>query len=163
MPLSQRAALVCLARHVYGLLIQIDRMADDESSHRKRKKASRHEHGGGRSERRRRHGDSRDHGSGSAAPQPTSVPWHAMQFQLIDCVNGYAAGRQEIDGSCIVRGQVGGFDMSSFSGLVSYVCRTFEIDSELRTVFRSGVRAPASPSAHSVHAMLALERTPWWL
>ena len=139
-------------------------MADDEPSRHEHKKAKRHEQKSKRSEKsKRRDHDSRDHGSGSAAPQPTSVPWHAMQFQLIDCVNGYAAGRQEIDGSCIVRGQVGGFDMSSFSGLVSYVCRTFEIDSELRTVFRSGVRAPASPSAHSVHAMLALERTPWWL
>ena len=138
-------------------------MADHERSGRKRRKAERREHVVSSSERRRRDRDSRDHGSGSAAPQLTSVPWHAMQFQLIDCVNGYAAGKQETDGTCIVRGRVGDFDMSSFSGLVSYVCRTFEIDSELRTVFRCGVRAPASPSAHSVHAMLTLERTPWWL
>ena len=110
-------------------------MADHERSGRKRHKAERREHVVSSSERRRRDRDSRDHGSGSAAPQLTSVPWHAMQFQLIDCVNGYAAGKQETDGSCIVRGRVGDFDMSSFSGLVSYVCRTFEIDSELRTVF----------------------------
>ena len=139
-------------------------MADDEPSRREHKKAKRHEQKSKRSEKsKRRDHDSRDHGSGSAAPQPTVWPWHTMRFQLIDYVNGYAAGGREIEGSCIVQGKVGSFDMSSFSGLTSYVRSTFEIDPELSPVFRSGVRAPASPSAHSVHAVLALERTPWWL
>ena len=73
------------------------------------------------------------------------MPWQIMQFQLIDSVNGYAAGRQEIDGSCIVRGQVGSFDISNFSALVDYVRSTFTIDPELRLVFRAGVRARSAP------------------
>ena len=70
-------------------------------------------------------------GDEAAALQPTVMPWQCMQFQLMDCVNGYAAERQEIDGSCIVLGQVGSFNMGSFPGLVNYVREAFEIDLEL--------------------------------
>ena len=102
-------------------------MADHERPrHRSKKHKHAREDRRERSERRRRDHDSDDE---AAAPQPTLMPWRCMKFQLIDSVNGYAAERQEIDGSCIVHGAT--FNMGSFSGLVNYVRETFEIDLEL--------------------------------
>ena len=80
-----------------------------------------------------------------------------MQFQLIDGVNEYAVGRQEMDGSCIVRGEVGSFSMRSFSGLVDYVRGTFVIDHERNLAFRVGVRA----RSRLVHAELVLVSRAW--
>lgn len=81
----------------------------------------------------------------------------SSSLSTVDTVDN--AGRQEIDGSCIVQGQVADFDMSSFSGLVGYVCKTFDIDPGLRLAFSSQVRAPASALASSVRALLALEHS----
>lgn len=135
-------------------------MSDDELSgerkhkeHKKHKSSKRHKHS-------RHDRDRRDHGARETAPQSTTGPcWQTMQFKLIDGVNRYNAERQEIDGSCIVQGQVADFDMSSFSGLVGYVRETFDIDPGLRLAFSSQVRAPASALASSVRALLALEHS----
>jgi len=54
-----------------------------------------------------------------------------MYFRLVDSINNYAEGRRELDGSCIVKGLVGGFDISDFSGLIGYVRETFQIDPEM--------------------------------
>ena len=97
-------------------------MSDDELSeerkhkeHKKHKSSKRHK--SGTRDRSRHDRDRRDHGSRDTAPQSTTGPcWQTMQFKLINGVNRYNAGRQEIDGSCIVQGQVADFDMSSFSG-----------------------------------------------
>ena len=140
-------------------------MSDDELSeerkhkeHKKHKSSKRHK--SGTRDRSRHDRDRRDHGSRDTAPQSTTGPcWQTMQFKLIDGVNRYNAGRQEIDGSCIVQGQVADFDMSSFSGLVGYLCKTFDIDPGLRLAFSSQVRAPASALASSVRALLALEHS----
>ena len=133
-------------------------MADDaQSGHRSKKAKQAREHGHGRGHKREhRH---RDRGSGdeASAPPPITLPWQAMQFQLIDGVNEYAVGRQEMDGSCIVRGEVGSFSMRSFSGLVDYVRGTFVIDHERNLAFRVGVRA----RSRLVHAELVLVSRAW--
>ena len=60
-----------------------------------------------------------------------------MQFELIDCINGYAAGRQELDGTVTLRGLLrvrttpGVFDLSDFARLMCYVRERFDVLPEI--------------------------------
>ncbi len=66
--------------------------------------------------------------------------WKDDQFELIDCINGYAgyaAGRQELDGTVTLRGLVrvgssGVFDMSDFARLLCYVRERFDVLPEIK-------------------------------
>ncbi len=53
------------------------------------------------------------------SPTPQPAPWRSTQFQLVDGVNRYRAGQQEIDGTIMLYGDVGGH-MCSFAQLTDY-------------------------------------------
>jgi len=133
-------------------------MADEPPHSRSRKKKHKGKHKREHKREGKRERDDRS-SSGSDAEALRPPAWHAIQFQLIDGVNGYAANRQEIDGACIVRGIINDFDMSSFSGLIRYVCDQFQIDSELSLVLEAEVRAPCVvPPTHLLLACLSSTR-----
>ena len=53
------------------------------------------------------------------SPTPQPAPWRSTQFQLVDGVNRYCAGQQEVDGTIMLYGAVGGH-MCSFAQLTDY-------------------------------------------
>ena len=73
------------------------------------------------------------------SPTPQPAPWRSTQFQLVDGVNRYRAGQQEVDGTIMLYGAVGGH-MCSFAQLTDY-SRGLEVGR------RKGPRESASPAA----------------
>uniref|UniRef100_A0A7S3TR92 Uncharacterized protein n=1 Tax=Emiliania huxleyi TaxID=2903 RepID=A0A7S3TR92_EMIHU len=82
------------------------------------------------------------------SPTPQPAPWRSTQFQLVDGVNRYRAGQQEIDGTIMLYGDVGGH-MCSFAQLTDYSRETFRIDREILFIFNTG--------AHSISDETQLE------
>ena len=86
-------------------------MSSDSSDHsnrqKKKKKRSRH----------KRAATALPPAEPSPTPQP--APWRSTQFQLVDGVNRYRAGQQEVDGTIMLYGAVGGH-MCSFAQLTDY-------------------------------------------
>ena len=85
-------------------------MSSDSSDHgnsQKKKKRSRH----------KRAATALPPAEPSPTPQP--APWRSTQFQLVDGVNRYRAGQQEVDGTIMLYGAVGGH-MCSFAQLTDY-------------------------------------------
>ena len=72
------------------------------------------------------------------SPTPQPAPWRSTQFQLVDGVNRYRAGQQEVDGTIMLYGAVGGH-MCSFAQLTDYSRETFRIDPEILFIFKTGV------------------------
>ena len=72
------------------------------------------------------------------SPTPQPAPWRSTQFQLVDGVNRYRAGQQEVDGTIMLYGYVSGH-MCSFAQLTDYSRKTFRIDREILFIFKTGV------------------------
>ena len=99
------------------------------------------------------------------SPTPQPAPWRSTQFQLVDGVNRYRAGQQEVDGTIMLYGDVGGH-MCSFAQLTDYSREAFRIDREILFIFNTGVHTsrpagtqlsprhsshvPRVPQAHSI-------------
>ena len=76
------------------------------------------------------------------SPTPQPAPWRSTQFQLVDGVNRYRAGQQEVDGTIMLYGAVGGH-MCSFAQLTDYSRETFRIDPDILFIFKTGGCTPA--------------------
>ena len=76
------------------------------------------------------------------SPTPQPAPWRSTQFQLVDGVNRYRAGQQEVDGTIMLYGDVGGH-MCSFAQLTDYSRETFRIDPDILFIFKTGGCTPA--------------------
>ena len=82
------------------------------------------------------------------SPTPQPAPWRSTQFQLVDGVNRYRAGQQEVDGTIMLHRAVGGhMYMCSFAQLTDYSRKTFRIDREILFIFKTGVHTSRQPSS----------------
>ena len=77
------------------------------------------------------------------SPTPQPAPWRSTQFQLVDGVNRYRAGQQEVDGTIMLYGAVGGH-MCSFAQLTDY-SRGLEVGRRKAPRERFACGAPARP------------------
>ena len=134
--------------------------SSDHSNRQKKKKRSRH----------KRAATALPPAEPSPTPQP--APWRSTQFQLVDGVNRYRAGQQEVDGTIMLYGDVGGH-MCSFAQLTDYSREAFRIDREILFIFNTGVHTsrpagtqlsprhsshvPRVPQAHSISDETQLE------
>ena len=117
--------------------------SSDHSNRQKKKKRSRH----------KRAATALPPAEPSPTPQP--APWRSTQFQLVDGVNRYRAGQQEVDGTIMLYRAVGGH-MCSFAQLTDYSRKTFRIDREILFIFKTGVHTSRQPS--SWHSALTLSQ-----
>ena len=90
------------------------------------------------------------------SPTPQPAPWRSTQFQLVDGVNRYRAGQQEVDGTIMLYGAVGGH-MCSFAQLTDY-SRGLEVGRRKAPRERFACGAPARPWTRLHRRLLTADR-----
>ena len=118
--------------------------SSDHGSSQKKKKRSRHKR------------DATALPPAEPSPTPQPAPWRSTQFQLVDGVNRYRAGQQEVDGTIMLYGAVGGH-MCSFAQLTDY-SRGLEVGRRKAPRERFACGAPARPWTRLHRRLLTADR-----